>query len=393
MKILFVAQNFQMGGIQKALINTLKEMSVDKQYEIDVFTFGKGELIKDIPSNVHVNSGGLLLQLIATPFYLVKQRKNLWHIILRIWCMVIVRLIGSNNFYALLFKRHRHHTQYHIAISYFNDAPNSYFNQGTNLFVDHYVQADKKFAWIHTDPLRANFNYKICVKTYQNFDRLICVSEACKQKLLLFLPQYQHKIQVVYNFFPIAEIEELATQFTPFDKGRMDFVSVGRMDNATKRFDLIPHICKLLKESSIQQFHWRIIGDGPDLLYNKKLALELGVADVVEFVGECHNPYPFIQQSDALILTSAYEGYPMVVAEALILATPVITTNYAAAGEQLRAGLNGLITDEDIENISAVIASVITDEGSLQKMNQYILENRYTNQKAQEQLVLEFDRQ
>lgn len=49
MKILFVAQNFQMGGIQKALINTLKEISVDKQYEIEVFTFGKGELFTDIP--------------------------------------------------------------------------------------------------------------------------------------------------------------------------------------------------------------------------------------------------------------------------------------------------------------------------------------------------------
>ncbi|MFJ7667690.1 glycosyltransferase [Lysinibacillus sp. NPDC097195] len=392
MKILFVAQNFQMGGIQKALINTLKEMSVEEQFEIDVFTFGKGELLKDIPPNVHVYVGGLLLQLIATPFYKVKQSKNFWHIILRIVCMVIVRLIGSNHFYALLFKRHRHYKQYHIAISYFNDAPNSYFNQGTNLFVDKFVKADKKFAWIHTDPLRANFSYKSCVKTYQNFDRLICVSEACKQKLQQFLPQYQLKVQVIYNFFPIAEIKEMATQFTPFDKGPIDLLSVGRMDNATKRFDLIPYICKLLKERSSQRFYWRIIGDGPDLHHNQKLALQLGVADVIEFVGECHNPYPFIKQSDVLILTSAYEGYPMVVGEALILETPVITTNFAAAAEQLRDGLNGLITYGDVEEIAIAIASVISDEGNLQKMKKYIEENRYTNQKAQEQLVMEFDR-
>ena len=36
MKILFVAQNFQMGGIQKALINMLKEISHYEQYKIDV---------------------------------------------------------------------------------------------------------------------------------------------------------------------------------------------------------------------------------------------------------------------------------------------------------------------------------------------------------------------
>lgn len=392
MKILFVAQNFQMGGIQKALINTLKELSVYEQYEIDIFTFGEGELLKDIPPNVNVNRGNLLLQLIATPFYVVKQRKNAWHIMLRIVCMLIVRIIGSNNFYTLLLKKHRPNKHYQIAISYFNDAPNSYFNRGTNLFVDKFVQAHKKLAWIHTDPLRANFNYKACVKTYENFDRLICVSEACKRHFLKFLPPYQHKIQVVYNFFPIAEIKELATYYTPFEKGTMDLLSVGRMDNATKRFDLIPYICKLLKESSIKHFHWRIIGEGPDLVFNKQLALQLGVDDVVEFVGECHNPYPFIKKSDVLILTSAYEGYPMVVGEALILETPVITTNFAAAGEQIQHGLNGLITDGDIEDIYEVIANVIQNKDCLDKMKKYIEENSYTNRKAREQLVLEFDR-
>ncbi|WP_337983341.1 glycosyltransferase [Lysinibacillus sp. C5.1] len=173
----------------------------------------------------------------------------------------------------------------------------------------------------------------------------------------------------------------------------MDLVSVGRMDNATKRFDLIPYICKLLKESSIGRLHWRIIGDGPDLLFNQQLALQLGVDDVVEFVGECHNPYPFIKESDVLILTSAYEGYPMVVGEALILETPVITTNFAAAGEQIQHGFNGLITDGDIEDIYAVIANIIQNKDCLDKMKKYIEENSYTNRKAREQLVLEFDRQ
>lgn len=73
MKILFVAQNFQMGGIQKALINMLKEISPYEKYEIDVFTFSGGELMNDIPSNVKVTTGNLLLQLIATPFAEVKK--------------------------------------------------------------------------------------------------------------------------------------------------------------------------------------------------------------------------------------------------------------------------------------------------------------------------------
>lgn len=391
MKILFVAQNFQMGGIQKALINTLKEVSLYKQYEIDVFTFGEGELMKDIPSNVNVYTGSLLLQLIATPFSEIKKRRNVWHIILRIVCMIAVRLIGSKTFYSVLLKKHRNDCHYDIAISYFNDVPNNYFNQGTNLFVDQFVIANRKFAWIHTDPIKANFSYEACVETYKNFDRLFCVSAACKQNLINFIPQYQHKIQVVYNFFPIEEIKELALQYTPFEKSKVDLISVGRIENHTKRFDLIPHLCKLLKESSINNFRWRILGDGPDLLSNQRLAVELGVDDVVEFVGEFNNPYPYIKFSDVFILTSAYEGYPMVIGEALILETPVITTDFAAAGEQISDGHNGLITSLNVEDIFTVIASVIKDADRLQSMKKYIEENHYSNKKAQEQLVLEFE--
>ncbi|MET4559099.1 glycosyltransferase involved in cell wall biosynthesis [Lysinibacillus parviboronicapiens] len=391
MKILFVAQNFQMGGIQKALINTLKEVSLYKHYEIDVFTFAEGVLMKDIPPNVNVYTGNLLLQLIATPFAEVKKRKNVWHIMLRIFCMIVVRLIGSNNLYAILLKTHSNNRLYDIAISYFNDVPHSYFNQGTNLFVDKFVKANRKFAWIHTDPLKANFNYDVCVITYKNYDRLFCVSEACKQNLMHFLPQYKNKIQVIYNFFPIEEIKELAWQYTAFEKGTMDLLSIGRIENATKRFELILHLCKLLKEASISNFRWRILGNGPDLLQNKRLAFELGVDDVVEFIGVCHNPYPFIRQSDVLILTSAYEGYPMVVGEALILETPVITTSFAAAREQISDGQNGLITSGNVEDLYPVIASVIENADSLQTMKKFIEENQYTNQKAQEQLVWEFD--
>ncbi len=46
----------------------------------------------------------------------------------------------------------------------------------------------------------------------------------------------------------------------------MDLLSIGRIENATKRFELILHLCKLLKEASISNFRWRILGNGPDLL-------------------------------------------------------------------------------------------------------------------------------
>ena len=56
------------------------------------------------------------------------------------------------------------------------------------------------------------------------------------------------------------------------------------------------------------------------------LVEELGLADRVHLAGYVRNPYPSIAAADALILTSAYEGLPNVVLEALALQTPVIAT-------------------------------------------------------------------
>ena len=56
-KILFVAQNLHIGGVQKALVNHLKTMSVDD--EIHLFTFGDGPFMDEIPSMVHVTTGNV----------------------------------------------------------------------------------------------------------------------------------------------------------------------------------------------------------------------------------------------------------------------------------------------------------------------------------------------
>lgn len=391
MKILFVAQNLQMGGIQKALINTLKELSDNEKYEIDVFSFGKGILMNEIPSGINVFTGNLALELISTPFNEVKKTKNILHLINRIFYMIIVRLIGSRNFYRLLFASQKKFKGYNVAISYFNDVASGYFNKGTNLFVDEIIEADKKIAWIHTDPIEARFDYQSCLNIYEKYDSLVCVSKAVKQKFADFLPEYKEKMNVVYNFFPTAEIRKKSLEYTPFKKGNIDIVSVGRIDNSTKRFNLIPQICKMLKDSCTQNFRWRVVGNGPHLEENKKLVDDLGISDVVEFVGEYENPYPFIKESDLLILTSAYEGYPMVIGEALILGVPVITTNFAAACEQVKSGYNGMVTDSNLEDIYITIKSVIENTQLIDSMKQYIVEHEYSNRKAKEQLLMELE--
>lgn len=386
MKILFVAQNLEMGGIQKALVNTVKELSKDHNFEIDVFVFGEGSLIEEVPENVNIYFGSLPLRLVSTPFSVVRKDGSYFELFVRVACMLGVRMMGSKKFYGKLFMKQRKFEEYDIAISYFNDVQNDYFNQGTNQFVIENTQA-KKIAWIHTDPIAAGFGYEHSLETYKDFDKVVCVSEACQQKFFDLIPEFKPKTHVVYNFFPIEEIKEKAHVLNPLEKNTIHLVSVGRIDNSTKRFNMIPEICKLLKDNSITNYKWLIVGDGPDKESNKQLVEKLNVSDFVEFVGEKVNPYPYIEKSDLFVLTSAYEGYPMVVGESLILETPVLSTNYSAVNEQIKNNHNGIITGMEVEDLYSALKDILVNPSKLERLKRNIEKDNFTNAKAMEQFL------
>lgn len=349
-RILFVAQNMDVGGIQTSLVNLLKyiDMHHSDEYEISLFTFGKGALLNKIPGSVSVITGTRLLQLSAEPFFSVLKRKHPVDLLLRILLMLYVRLRGSEHFYRKQFQKHRPSAEYDIAISYFNDVPHTYFNQGTNLFVSEYVRSKDKLAWIHPDPIRANFDAEYCRRIYRNFDRIVCVSRAVETNFHKLVPEYANKTEVIYNLIPTCEINELAQAATPYTGERFHVVTVGRVDNASKRMDGIVRICARLKSEGITQFHWHIVGNGPDLARNRQLAQDLGASELISFEGEKVNPFPYIKHADLFALYSAYEGFPMVIGEAQALNTFILTTNYAAAKEQVFPG-QGIIAENDEE--------------------------------------------
>ena len=349
-RILFVAQNMDVGGIQTSLVNLLKYVDSHRadEYEISLFTFGKGVLLDNIPNSVSVILANRFLQLSAEPFFSVLKRKQPVDILLRILLMLYVRLWGSESFYRKQFRKHVLPAEYDVAISYFNDAPRNYFNQGTNLFVSEYVQAENKIAWIHSDPIKADFDAEYCRKIYRNFDRIVCVSRAVEANFHKLVPEYANKTEVIHNVFPVEELQLLAQEKDPYSEDGLHIVTVGRVDNSTKRMDGIVRVCAQLKDEGITQFRWHIVGNGPDLPGNQQLARKLGVEDLVCFEGEKTNPFPYIKHADLFALYSAYEGFPMVIGEAQVLGTYILTTNYAAAKEQI-APEQGIIAENDEE--------------------------------------------
>ena len=90
-----------------------------------------------------------------------------------------------------------------------------------------------------------------------------------------------------------------------------------------------------------------IIGDGEFKEY-RELAKKLSIEDKVYFTGLKKNPFPYYKISDCVVLTSEYEGYPVVFLEALALNKPIISTKVSDYNELMDYGVFTEKTEEEI---------------------------------------------
>lgn len=119
-------------------------------------------------------------------------------------------------------------------------------------------------------------------------------------------------------------------------------VHVGRLD-PQKNHDLLLAACLELKRRQ-RSFSLAIVGDGYDRPRVEQLVASLGLAHDVTFVGEQKNPFPWVAAADALLLTSRFEAFSLVLIEAMVCGTPVVSVDCPAGpGEVLARGEYGLL--------------------------------------------------
>jgi glycosyltransferase involved in cell wall biosynthesis len=70
-----------------------------------------------------------------------------------------------------------------------------------------------------------------------------------------------------------------------------------------------------------------LAGDGPLRKKLHSLAVELGIEERVDFLGFVSNPYKYMRRAQLLAISSQYEGFGVVVVEALACGTPIVSTN------------------------------------------------------------------
>jgi glycosyltransferase involved in cell wall biosynthesis len=107
-----------------------------------------------------------------------------------------------------------------------------------------------------------------------------------------------------------------------------------------------------------------IAGEGPERDRAQALAAELGLGERVRFLGvqPRQTVFELFRAADAALLSSSWESFGLVVAEALAVGTPVISTAVGGVVEVLEDGRNGLLVPAgDYEALAAAIRRFFAD--------------------------------
>ena len=136
----------------------------------------------------------------------------------------------------------------------------------------------------------------------------------------------------------------------PLDPQLTTFVSVGRLSQEKNHARLIRAFALVHAKDPATRL--MIVGTGPLKDNLERLVASSGLGDCVRLVGHRANPYALMAQADCFVLSSEYEGQPMVLLEALVLDLPIVTVAFESAKDALPPGV-GLVTEKTDDGLAA----------------------------------------
>lgn len=188
-------------------------------------------------------------------------------------------------------------------------------------------------------------------------DLIVLLSDRFIDVFKTFVGETDVPITAIPNPLPYSENIDFE-----IDKKEKMVLSVGRFDLAAKRQDLLLEIwSEVEKDSRADDWSLVIVGYGDEEEYLKRYAEKLKLKSVT-FTGFC-NPEPYYEQASIYALTSAYEGFGVVLVEAEQYGVvPMAFDSYPAVHDVIENGKNGyVIPEKDKKGYVAKLLTLMSD--------------------------------
>lgn len=378
-KLLFVIPSLDAGGAEKSLVNLLNVLDFSK-YEVDLFLFSKkGLFLNQIPKEVNFLEGGIDFDTFKKPlqksvfsfllkgkFELVKARFDFY----KTNKNISNKAVAEQNSWKFMEKSL-------LKISKKYDAAIAYLEKSSVYFVADKVNADKKFAWIHTDYETSGMQPNFDRSFFNQMNALITISENCRKSLQKKFPDC--RTEIIENISSAKLIEKLSKENIHNNScGQIKILTVARLSKE-KGIDIAVKTAKILKDKNLD-FVWEIIGSGSEEENLEKQIAAYSLKENFKLLGLKENPYPYLKNCDIYVQPSRYEGKSIAIDEALILKKPIVVTNFSTAKDQITDGKNGLIAEMNPESLAENILEICQDENLRTQLQNHFLKHNYGNE-------------
>lgn len=322
--ILFTVFDLRSGGTEKVLQIILDKLDYSK-YNVD------------------------LLVLIAQGYYCGKINKN----------VNVINLFENYNDWISNFKIRGIDKFLHEKLSDKYDIQIS-FGEGFQAIVTCYFgnTKAKKICWIHRDADMSKeyvFDYK---DDYYNMDKIVFVSQGCLNSFVKLIgSSIENKCMVIHNPLDIEYILQQAQEPIPYKTDKFVILAIGRLCIEKGFHHLITSLKKLLDAGFNAELI--ILGEGPNNKMFNDMINKLDIKDNVKLMGFVENPYPWIKMCDILVSSSKFESYSLVIAEAMVLRKPILSTITVGSLELLKHRY-GLLVDNSEEGIYQGLTALIS---------------------------------
>lgn len=206
------------------------------------------------------------------------------------------------------------------------------------------------------------------------YNKVVCICNEMREQAIVLYPRLKDKFHSIYNSLDFVDIVDKASQI-PADlpKGRY-IVAVQRLvEDKKDARSLINAFSLVAKNPIADEFKLYIIGDGKDREDLQNLIDSLNLKNRIILLGYRANPYPYIANAEAFVLSSKSEGCSVSIIESMILDKNIIATQCETSpGELLDYGKGGrLVPVSDSKAMAEAIIDCITNESKNDKLREH----------------------
>jgi len=313
-KLVFILNNFLIGGTEQVLLEILKNLDKNK-FEVSIITvLGSGPMEKEFR------------ELGCSIFFLGPKKHPSSFLFKAVWVLsvplILIRLI--------VFLR-KIKPDVIITSLYQSDILGYWASFGL----------DTKLISIQHDVVRINSIIAwLKIRALRNVNKIIAISNEVKGFLIGYFKVSASKIEVIYNgvdFEKFSSFQKLDKNWKPV------FGIIARLDKIKGHIYILEAL-KKIKEEGIKLPEFIFVGDGPERKNLEEFAMKNELSNV-RFTGEVLNIGEYLEQIDVFLFPSLSEGLGIAILEALVAKKLVIASSVGGIKELIKDRETGILAE------------------------------------------------